>query len=123
MLGSYGYLPVTLQFVFGGIIVGWTEEFLFRGCVQRVLNEKFAFNTFLGIRKGTLLAAIIFGLLHFVNIALGQSLSSSLTQFLFATFFGILIGIFYHKTNDLAGAAWIHNIVDFTTMVAPFIPI
>lgn len=122
-ISHYGFVPVILRFAFGGVVVGWTEEFLFRGCLQRTLNVRFSSVTRIRVRQGTIITALVFGGLHAVNMLLGQSLSTTLEQITFAVFFGLVIGSFYDRTGDLAGAAWIHNMVDFANLVLPYVPL
>lgn len=122
-VSNFGLFPVILKLGFEGIFVGWSEEYLFRGSIQRILNAHFQSVKVVRMNLGTLLTAFIFGLMHLGNLFLGQSLNSTLFQIAFAVFFGIVIGIFYDRTNDLSGAAWIHNMVDFTGTVFQFIPL
>ncbi|MDA8142566.1 MAG: CPBP family intramembrane metalloprotease [Thermoplasmatales archaeon] len=119
----YGILPVALRFVFEGFFVGWTEEYLFRGAIQTALNRRFSSITVIKIRQGTIITSLIFGFAHSINILLGQPIDTTIIQITFATFFGLVVGTYYDKTYDLSGAAWIHNIVDFTGMAFQFIPI
>lgn len=116
-----GLLPVVLLIVFEGVVVGWTEEFLFRGCIQRVLDVKFPGITRIRLKFGTIYASLIFGAVHLINIALGQALGATLAQVSFAIFFGLVVGWFYERRNDLSGAAWIHNINDFLATIIPYI--
>ncbi len=115
-----GPLFLALQLFFEGVFVGWTEEYLFRGCIQRVLNRRLKSLIGSRIKSGTVLAALIFGVFHFVNLALGQSLLATIPQVIFATFFGLVVGWFYDRSNDFAGIAWIHNITDLAGAVLPF---
>lgn len=112
---------LTAALAFEGIVVGWTEEYLFRGCLQRMLNRRFKSMVASRIRSGTLIAAILFGLFHFVNIILGQSFNASIPHVIFATFFGMVVGWYYDRTSDFAGVAWIHNITDLAGTVLPLL--
>ena len=121
LVSREGLVPVILLILFEGVFVGWTEEFLFRGCIQRTLSARFPSKTKLRISYGTVFASLIFGAVHMLNLSLGQSLPTTAVQVSFAVFFGLLVGWFYEKKEDLAAAAWIHNINDFLATVIPFI--
>lgn len=116
-----GPIPLIAQLFFEGVVVGWTEEFLFRGCLQRALNKRFSSLIASRLRTGTVMTSAIFGLFHFANLGLGESFYGAIPQVLFATFFALIVGSFYDRTSDLAGAAWIHNITDIAGTVLPFV--
>lgn len=109
----YGMGIAAAQLVFQGVFVGWTEEYLFRGSIQRVLNSRWGHRkTSLMVKRGTLVAALIFGLGHFSNLALGQALFDTEVQALTAFVGGLVCGIYYDAKDDFAAIAWLHNIVD-----------
>jgi hypothetical protein len=111
-----GFTPLSLimNLLFVSVLVGISEEFVFRGQVQTGLNNSLKKTLKLGkgsIRLGTILAALAFAALHFPDI-------SSIP---FALVFGILVGHFYDKTNNIWGAVIIHNTVDLISTIIPIL--
>jgi membrane protease YdiL (CAAX protease family) len=111
---SYGVGFVAAQLAFQGVFVGWTEEYLFRGSVQRVLNSRWGQDGVAKrwVKKGTLAAALIFGAAHLTNLAFGQTLMVTEVQALTAFVGGLICGIYFDAKDDFAAIAWLHNIVD-----------
>lgn len=107
--------------VFEGIVVGPVEEWLFRGVVQTTLNRVIGGAGLFGrIRWGTIVATLTFGLVHLANLS-HQSLSVTLQQVIFATLTGLALGHYYDRTQNLWGAAILHNIIDFTSILVPLL--
>jgi hypothetical protein len=111
-----GFTPLSLimNLLFVSVLVGISEEFVFRGQVQTGLNNSLKKTLKLGkgsIRLGTILAALAFAALHFPDI-------SSIP---FALVFGIIVGHFYDKTNNIWGAVLIHNTVDLISTIIPIL--
>jgi membrane protease YdiL (CAAX protease family) len=71
-------------------------------------------------RVGVLLAAILFSISHLGNV-IYQSLSVTAIQAVGAFIIGLLLGRYYDRTDDLAGAAWLHNIIDGLMFVVPWL--
>jgi|GEM_PF-2711105 len=104
---------------FQGVVVGPAEEFLFRGLMQTALNHAMPRpGPPLGLRRGTLWAALAFGLLHLGNLWY-QPLGVTLEQGLFAFVVGLVLGHFYDRTRNLWGAAMLHNLLDLLSVAVP----
>lgn len=101
-----------LDFLYQAFFVGWSEEILFRGSLQNILNARFPNSLILRFRAGTFISAVIFGLVHLGNSFLGLPLLTAVAEAIFALSFGFVVGWYYDRTQDLAGAAWIHNVTD-----------
>ena len=116
---SMSPLSWALTFLFQALFVGWSEEFLFRGALQNILNNRFSNGRrIIRMRQGTFIASVIFGIVHLGNAFLGLSITSAVEDSAFALVFAFVVGWYYDKTQDLAGAAWIHNATDgFSTLV------
>jgi membrane protease YdiL (CAAX protease family) len=112
----------TLTFLFQALFVGWSEEFLFRGALQNILNNRFSMGRrIIRMQQGTFIASVIFAVVHLGNVFLGQSAISALGGAVFALVFAFAVGWYYDKTRDLAGAAWIHNATDGLGTLATFL--
>lgn len=114
--------PLLANLIFRATLVGLAEEFLFRGLIQTGLNRSLPGSLALGrwrIQIGTVVAALVFGLTHAENLALGQPLVEVLPNLVYAIFLGLLAGYFYDKTRNLWGAVILHNIGDLLAFVVP----
>jgi len=115
---SQGFGLAVAQLVFQGVVVGWTEEYLFRGSIQRALNFKWRQREIgRGVKAGTLVVSALFGVSHFVNLLLGQGFLGTMVQALGAIVVGLIFGTYYDAKDDLAGIAWLHNIADFVPLL------
>ena len=111
------------ELVFLALVVGPTEEILFRGLIQTALNGSVAGELqLLGwrLRLGTFLAAMVFGLWHLVNLPF-QPLSATVEQVLTAAVVGLVIGVVYDRTRNLIGAAVLHSLLDFLGLAFPLV--
>jgi hypothetical protein len=111
-LAGYTSLAVVMNLLFNGVLVGVSEEFVFRGQVQTGLNNSVIGTVRLGkgsVRLGTILTAVVFAALHLQNVI----------SIPFAFVFGLVVGYYYDKTNSIWGAVVIHNIVDLLSFVIP----
>jgi membrane protease YdiL (CAAX protease family) len=111
-LAGYTSLAVVMNLLFNGVLVGVSEEFVFRGQVQTGLNNSVTGTVRLGkgsVRLGTILTAVVFAALHLQNVI----------SIPFAFVFGVVVGYYYDKTNSIWGAVVIHNIVDLLSFVVP----
>jgi len=109
---TYGASYVLFEIVF----VGWTEEYLYRGTLQRIFNKALGKKDMRGITYGAITAAILFGGLHLLNVTY-QPLNMTLRQSAFAFVAGLVLGIYYDRTEDFAGVAWLHNIINAVSAV------
>ena len=117
--------PVTLaaQLVALALVVGPSEELLFRGVIQTSLNRSIhAVMRWRGWRLplGTLFAAVLFGLFHLVNIGF-QPLAATLEQVAVGIALGLVIGVLYDRTGNLIGAGLFHSVADFSGTALPFL--
>lgn len=78
--------------------VGFVEELLFRGVLQRRLQSR------LGRWSGLALTSVIFGLMHS-----GYSLPAEIA---FATGIGVLLGLIYDWTDSIALVSVIHGVLN-----------
>ncbi len=109
--------------VFLALVVGPTEELLFRGLIQTGVNGSVSGELqLLGwrLRVGTMLAALVFGLWHLVNLTY-QPLGPTAEQVLIATVVGLVIGVVYDRTRNLVGAAVLHGLLDLSGTALPLL--
>lgn len=111
-------LKALLSFVWFIIFTGIAEESAFRGYIQSRLNESFTekYNEFLGFEvtwhKGTVIAAVIFGLAHLLNgINIKTGRISITVALLFLVVLAILIGILFGVMREISGDIYVCSVV------------
>ncbi|WP_459129660.1 CPBP family intramembrane glutamic endopeptidase [Guggenheimella bovis] len=103
------------------LIVGFTEESIFRGLIYRTLRHN-------GLLKAVLISSFLFGVGHFLNLLQGADPMMTLNQVVFAFFFGITMCLFVIKTRSLYFPIAFHALhnyseylrVDFSSNVEVF---
>ena len=96
-------------------LIGFAEEIMFRGVIQTELMKTLPQDVkILGLnfKRGTLLAAIIFGLAHTINIFTIANVYFVIGQVISAIIFGLIVGYFYQETGSLIPAIIIHNLAN-----------
>ena len=96
--------------------IGVAEEFLCRGWIQNEFIERYGSNR-KGVINSIVCASLIFGLMHFANLAAGQPLFETTLQVLQAVSFGVLLGAIYYRTKNIWSTIIIHGFYDFSIMV------
>lgn len=117
--------PVALaaQLVALALVVGPSEELLFRGLIQTSLNASIhAAMHWRGwrISLGTVIAAVLFGLFHLVNLGF-QTAADTIEQVAIAVILGLVIGLLYDRTRNLLGASLFHSVTDFSGTALPLL--
>ena len=111
--------PVTTANIVGHmtfqwIIVGISEETMFRGLIQTYLMKKLQGNVEIGgheFHVGTVVAAIFWGGFHFINILVAMPIDTVLFFVLLTTAVGLLMGYAYQKTQSLLTTIIVHNTI------------
>lgn len=88
------------------LVIGPSEELLFRGTIQRRFRDAFSAPTAIG------LAAALFAVLHYV--ALNGTVSARLTTIPALLLPSLVFGVAYEHTNNIAVPALIHGAYDAT---------
>lgn len=102
------------------LMVGFAEEYLFRGLLQPIFLKKYGTRKN-GIFMSILLSALFFGIFHLLNLVKGDSAGQVLVQVVFATFIGFFFGVLVLKTNKLIPIAITHGLINFFFSLA-FLP-
>jgi len=108
--------PVTSTNILGymtfqWIIVGLSEETMFRGLIQTYLMENLEGEIKIaghGFHTGTVIAAFFWGGFHIIN-ALNMPLSSAVFTVVITTPIGLLMGYAYQRTGSLLTTTLVHN--------------
>ncbi len=109
----YGYFT----FIHNIIPALW-EEIVFRGVILVLLLKKFE------SKVAILIDGVLFGFFHYINLAYGADLISTLGQVAFTTFFGITIAYLFIKTKSLIPCIIAHYVNNaFQPLVSHNIPL
>ncbi len=108
------FLPVykILLFALSMILVGLSEELLFRGVIYNVLSDFFGRDTRKGVILTVLWSGFIFGSVHITNYFSGVSLSGAYFQSVAAIGIGCYFGAIYARTDNLWVLVILHALND-----------
>ncbi len=96
------------------ILIGITEEFIFRGAIQNTLYDYFGKDTRKGVYKSVLLTGTFFGLTHLFNILAGVKVSGAIVQALSTFSIGCFFAAVYYRCDNIWSVVALHAILDFT---------
>jgi membrane protease YdiL (CAAX protease family) len=103
-------------FVFGLCLVGFTEEFLFRGIIFPNLSSAFS-----SIYIGAITSSFLFGIGHYINlISIPKYINEITFQVISAFCIGILMCGILYKTKNLIVPALIHTIFNLNSLIRAF---
>ena len=113
---AYPVTPLNIvgNMAFQWIIVGVSEETMFRGLIQTYLMRKLEGNVDIVGREfhvGTVIAAVFWGGFHFINMLAGMSFDTAFFLVLITTAIGLLMGYVYQKTGSLLTTIIVHNTI------------
>lgn len=97
------------------ILVGISEEIIFRAVIARTLLEHFGASR-AGVWKAALLSGALFGASHLINV-LSSSLSGVFFQCIFAFSLGVTMAAIYFRTGNLKVVIFIHAFNDIVAML------
>ena len=94
------------------LLVGFEEEFVFRGYLQPVFLKKYI-SCKNGIFLGVLFPALFFGTSHLLNLTVNDNIPQVIGQSIYAIFIGFFFGVVLLKTNKLIPLAITHGLINF----------
>jgi membrane protease YdiL (CAAX protease family) len=98
---------LSLQILRTTLLVGLSEEWMYRGLLLVVLIRWF------GTRRGALLSLLLFGVLHLLNLVAGVSVVYSIAQFFITMLIGASLLLAAFATRSLLIPMLAHAIYDF----------
>lgn len=98
-------------FIIKCILIGITEEFLFRGILVSSLSDTFKGRH--GVFLTVLVSSAVFSLFHFINLASGSAFIPVLMQVGYSFLIGAMLATLYIKTGGLWLCVIIHALFDF----------
>ncbi len=99
--------------------IGFVEESLFRGLILNIFAKKYL-DEYRGILKILIFPAIIFGLIHLLNVFAGVNLEKAILQAFLAFFIGILLNAIYMRGGNIFVLILIHAIIDASGLFKTF---
>lgn len=121
MLPALNNVPGIINIGLLCFLIGIYEEFLLRGWLLNEFLERYG-NTKKGVWISIITSGIIFGLVHFINIA-SNGLATTFTQVLSASASGIVFGFIYYKTKNIWTVVFLHGYWDFCLFLSELTPI
>lgn len=121
LLGILGFINKDLSLIdfsniilllFTCLLVGFAEEFVFRGYLQSIFLKKYISREN-GIFFGVLFPAIFFGASHLLNLTVNDNVPQVIGQSIYAIFIGFFFGVVLLKTNKLIPLAITHGLINF----------
>jgi len=103
--------------LFACLMVGFAEEYLFRGLLQPLFLKKYSSRKN-GILISILLTSMFFGFFHLINLTNNDNVGQVLVQVVFAMFIGFFFGVLLLKTNKLIPIAITHGLINFFLSLA-----
>ena len=109
---SYG-VPVVVTMLLIGLLIGFTEELLYRGIVIKILRDG-------GHRELSVavISSLLFALSHSVNLLSGQPLLTVALTVVFTFGFGMVMYLVLRVTGNIVWPMLIHALTDPTTFLA-----
>ena len=104
-----------LAFLTTMLLVGITEEFLFRGVIAELLLKKFG-GSKKGIWTATLLSGLLFGCAHLINLFAGGGFGV-LIQVAVTCFMGMVLTAIYYRTGNIRVVVFVHAFIDFASLI------
>lgn len=99
------------------LMVGFAEEFIFRGFLQPLFIKKYISKKN-GIFLGVLFPALFFGASHLLNFTVNNNIPQVIGQSIYATFIGFFFGVVLLKTNKLIPLAITHGLINFFFLIS-----
>jgi hypothetical protein len=106
-------LSVVLLVVASGLLVGYSEELLYRGIAVKMLRSGGH-----GERAVATLSALLFGLSHSINLFSGQGFETVGPTIVYTFAFGVLMYLSMRVIGFIVGAMVLHGLTDPTGFLA-----
>lgn len=104
-------LPLMAFYAVTNLGIGLLEESVCR-CVLFNSFKAFFGDNKKGVYLAAFLSSLLFGAIHLGNLN-GSNTISTITQVIYATFFGMLFAVIYYRSGNLLSCIILHGLVDF----------
>lgn len=116
---KFAGIGLTVLILVTCLLIGIMEETLCRGIMFLNMVDKWG-NSRRGLWKAIVLAALPFGLLHFMNLTAavkGIEVWTIVFQVIYATTFAIFAGVLYLRCKNIWALILIHGLIDFAQYI------
>ena len=113
-------MSIVQRLIFIVVLASFSEELLFRGFLQNMLNPIKSYGIILykiKLSSPVIISGILFGLMHFALIGTGASFSYVIQIVIFGIFLGIIAGYFQEKHNNFAYAFIVHMTANLSGLI------
>ena len=94
------------------LMVGFAEEFMFRGFLQPLFIRRYILKKN-GLFLGIIFPAGFFGASHLLNLTVNDNILQVMVQAIYAVLIGFFFGVLLLKTNKLLPIAITHGLINF----------
>ena len=94
------------------LMVGFAEEFMFRGFLQPLFIRRYILKKN-GLFLGIIFPAGFFGASHLLNLTVNDNILQVMVQAIYAVLIGFFVGVLLLKTNKLLPIAITHGLINF----------
>lgn len=109
-------------FLLKSLTVGILEEIVFRGVIQSIIVQKFE-NQKKNVFGGVIIASLIFGIAHLINIGNdGYTVKGVISQVFAATCLGSLFGAILLRTKNVYPIMFVHFLISFFSLIGTLFP-
>lgn len=118
-ISSQGQLQPILHiliFIIDMLLLGFTEEVVFRGIIQNKMYECFDMKTKKGIYLAIICSGLIFGSCHILNVFSGISFPAALKQTIGVCGMGMYFSAIYYRCKNIYALIFLHAFNDFASL-------
>lgn len=109
-------------FLLKSLTIGILEELVFRGVIQSIIVRKFESQK-KNVLTGVVLASLIFGIVHLINIGNdGYTIQGVISQVFAATCLGSLFGAILLRTKNVYPIMFVHFLISFFSLIGTLFP-
>jgi membrane protease YdiL (CAAX protease family) len=113
-------MSILQQVIFIVVLASLSEELLFRGFLQNMLNpiKRYGINIYnLKLSLPVIISGILFGLMHFALMGTGASFNYVFQVVIFATLLGMIAGFYQEKHNNFSFAFIVHMTANLVGLI------
>ena len=101
------------------VLIGFCEEVLFRGLIQRAIHRRLGEDSFGSVFLAIVLSGMIFGCAHLLNVDRGNGLLPAVFQAGVNAFAGMFYGAVYFRTGkNIWYMMALHGLYDLTLLIS-----
>ena len=114
IMPSVAHLTITILFPFLGTAL--FEELVFRGLVLKILLVTMG-DSKRGIFKACIISAVIFGIVHIVNLIHAADTLAVIAQVIYASFLGLFYAVLFLRTKTLWIPIILHGLTNLSIQI------